>query len=203
MCVPIIDDEQLARERLRLLLGAFDDLQIVREAGDGEEAIERIGEVQPDLVLLDIQMAGSSGIEVASSLPSPHPKIIFCTAFDQYAVDAFELAAVDYLLKPVNRARLADAIERARALNVAEVDANVDLEFTAKFFQRARDFGRSGFCRLTVWAPDIGPTGSWRGRREEYIKSQRNHRAESTSCDEFPERYRRTLPNMPEAASSL
>src|SRR5579863_9456234 len=126
MRVLIVDDEELARARLRLLLSTFDDLEIVGEAEDGEQAIERIGEFQPDLVLLDIQMAGCSGIEVASSLPSPRPKIIFCTAFDQYAVDAFELCAVDYLLKPVNRTRLAHAIDRARSLSAAEADAGVN-----------------------------------------------------------------------------
>src|ERR1700730_18616692 len=111
---------------MRLLLGAFDDVQIVGEAEDGERAIERIRELQPDLVLLDIQMAGCNGIEVAGSLPSPRPKIIFCTAYDQYAVDAFELSAVDYLVKPVSRTRLTQAIERVRTLSPGDLDATVD-----------------------------------------------------------------------------
>ena len=105
--VMLVDDEQAARERLRQLLGPIPGLEIVGEAADGEQAIERIVELRPDLVLLDIQMPGCTGLEVAASLPSPRPRIIFCTAFDQYAVDAFELHAVDYLLKPVNRVRLA------------------------------------------------------------------------------------------------
>src|SRR5215510_2698338 len=109
MRVLIVDDEEPARERLRALLSGFYDLAIVGEAEDGEQAMERIGELRPDLILLDIQMAGCSGIDVAGSLPSPRPKIIFCTAFEQYAVDAFEVCAVDYLLKPVSRARLAAA----------------------------------------------------------------------------------------------
>jgi two-component system LytT family response regulator len=94
------------------LLAAHPRLQIIGEAEDGEQAIGEIVELRPDLVFLDIQMPGCSGLEVAASLPSPRPKIIFCTAFDEYAVDAFELHAVDYLLKPVNRARLAKAIDR-------------------------------------------------------------------------------------------
>jgi two-component system LytT family response regulator len=113
--VLLVDDEQLARERLRRLLAAHPQIQVVGEAEDGEQAIERILELEPALVFLDIQMPGCSGLEVAASLSVPRPKIIFCTAFDEYAVDAFELHAVDYLLKPVNRARLAKAVERVLA----------------------------------------------------------------------------------------
>ncbi len=99
--VMLVDDEQAARERLRQLLAPIPGLEIVGEAADGEQAIERIVQLRPDLVLLDIQMPGCTGLEVAACLPAPRPRIIFCTAFDQYAVDAFELHAVDYLLKPV------------------------------------------------------------------------------------------------------
>jgi two-component system, LytTR family, response regulator len=110
----LVDDEQPARERLRRLLGEVPDVEIVGEAEDGEQAMDEIGRLTPDVVFLDIQMPGCTGMEVAASLPSPRPHIVFCTAFDQYAVDAFELSAVDYLLKPVNRARLTKALERVR-----------------------------------------------------------------------------------------
>ena len=110
----LVDDEQPARERLRQLLTAHPDVEIVGEADDGLQAAERIAELTPDLVLLDIQMPGASGLDVAASLGKPRPAVIFCTAFDQYAVDAFELSALDYLLKPVNRARLAAALDRVR-----------------------------------------------------------------------------------------
>jgi two-component system LytT family response regulator len=110
----LVDDEQPARERLRQLLSAHSDVEIVGDAGDGIQAAERIAELTPDLVLLDIQMPGASGLDVAASLGQPRPAIIFCTAFDQYAVDAFEVSALDYLLKPVNRARLAAALDRVR-----------------------------------------------------------------------------------------
>jgi len=110
----LVDDEQTARERLRHMLVAIPDVQVIGEAADGVEAIARIGELRPDLVLLDIQMPACSGLDVVASLPLPRPRIVFCTAFDQYAVDAFELHAVDYLLKPVNRVRLAHAVERVR-----------------------------------------------------------------------------------------
>jgi len=111
----LIDDEQPARERLKQLLAAHADVEIVGEAEDGVQAAEQISELVPDLVFLDIQMPGASGLDVAASLGQPRPAVIFCTAFDQYAVDAFELSALDYLLKPVNRARLAAALDRVRA----------------------------------------------------------------------------------------
>jgi two-component system LytT family response regulator len=115
----VIDDEQPARERLKQLLGAHPDVEIVGEADDGVQAAEKIAELAPDLVLLDIQMPGASGLDVAASLGKPRPAVIFCTAYDQYAVDAFELSALDYLLKPVNRARLAAALERVRSASAA------------------------------------------------------------------------------------
>ncbi|HJU43924.1 MAG TPA: response regulator [Vicinamibacterales bacterium] len=122
----LIDDEQPARERLKQLLAAHADVDIVGEAEDGVQAAEKISELAPDLVFLDIQMPGASGLDVAASLGQPRPAVIFCTAFDQYAVDAFELSALDYLLKPVNRARLAAALDRVRAAAPATSPANHD-----------------------------------------------------------------------------
>ncbi len=110
----LVDDEEPARDRLRGMLAEHDDVRVVGEAGDGEEAIKRIGELSPDLVFLDIQMPGRSGMEVIASLPPPRPRVIFCTAFDQYAIDAFDHHALDYLLKPLGRDRLARALERMR-----------------------------------------------------------------------------------------
>ncbi len=110
--VLLVDDEAPARGRLRQLLSERPDLEIVGEAEDGVEAIERIHELTPDVVFLDIQMPGCTGLDVAASLGPARPAVIFCTAFDQHAVDAFELQAVDYLLKPVTRARLDAALAR-------------------------------------------------------------------------------------------
>ena len=110
----IVDDEELARERLRGLLKPFSFVEIVGEAEDGESAIEQIGRLHPDLVFLDIQMPGCTGIEVAASLPSGVPMVVFCTAYDEYAIEAFEVRAVDYLLKPVSRTRLVKALDRLR-----------------------------------------------------------------------------------------
>src|SRR5262245_24692314 len=140
----LVDDEQPARDRLRQLLAASPEIDIVGEAEDGIQAIERIGELSPDLVLLDIQMPGCSGLEVAASLGRPRPAIIFCTAFDQYAVDAFELHAVDYLLKPVNRARLHAALERVGQLRALEREHQIDRMTRSGAVSPARFLARKG-----------------------------------------------------------
>jgi two-component system LytT family response regulator len=111
----IVDDEAPARARLRQIVSSHDGFEIAGEAATGVEAMKLAAELKPDLMLLDIQMPGCSGIDVAASLPSPRPQFIFCTAHDQHAVDAFELNAVDYLLKPISRARLAEALQRVRS----------------------------------------------------------------------------------------
>ena len=124
--VLIVDDEAPARSRLRQLLASHADAEIVAEAETGVQAMELARQLNPDLVLLDIQMPGCSGIDVAASLPQPRPNIIFCTAFDQHAVDAFELHAVDYLLKPISRVRLAQALDRVRSLDPAARESSLD-----------------------------------------------------------------------------
>jgi two-component system, LytTR family, response regulator len=116
MRVLIVDDEAPARARLRQLLAAHADVEIAAEADTGPRAMELAAGHRPDLLLLDIQMPGCSGIDVAACLSAPRPHIVFCTAFDQHAVDAFELHAIDYLLKPISRARLAQSLDRVRAL---------------------------------------------------------------------------------------
>src|SRR5205085_6718540 len=108
--VLIADDEVPARARLRQMLASHTDIEVAGEAETGVEAMELAVQLKPDLILLDIQMPGCSGLDVATCLPQPRPHVIFCTAFDQHAVDAFELHAVDYLLKPISRTRLSMAL---------------------------------------------------------------------------------------------
>jgi two-component system LytT family response regulator len=139
-----VDDEQPARERLRQLLAGVDEVTIIGEAEDGVQAIERVAELSPDLVLLDIQMPGCSGLEVAASLGRPRPAIIFCTAYDHYAVDAFELQVVDYLLKPVNRARLHAAIARVRDTRSREREQHLDRVAHTDTLAPGRFLGRKG-----------------------------------------------------------
>ena len=112
----IVDDEELARRGIRALLKLAGDVEIVSECGSGEEAIEAIGEAKPELVYLDVQMHGKSGFDVINALPkSSCPHVIFVTAFDRFAVRAFEVHALDYLLKPLNEERFNAALARARA----------------------------------------------------------------------------------------
>lgn len=114
MRILIVDDERPARDKLRRYLEQEPDVAALDEARDGIEALERIATFKPDVVFLDIQMPEVSGIELAASLPAPAPLIVFATAFDQYAIRAFDANAIDYLLKPYDRERLQRALERVR-----------------------------------------------------------------------------------------
>src|ERR1700736_4099183 len=114
----IVDDEQLARDELAYLLKNADDVNVVAQGKNGLEAVNLIREHNPDLVFLDVQMPGLDGFGVIKKLLDrklPLPKIVFATAFDQYAVKAFEVNAVDYLLKPFDKKRVAQSVQRARA----------------------------------------------------------------------------------------
>ena len=118
----IVDDEPIARRVLREELESIGDIEIVGEADDGDTALEKISAHQPDLVLLDLQMPAMGGLEVVRRLKhgTHMPVIVIVTAYDKYALQAFEAGAIDYLLKPVGRERLSEAIERARRLTGRE-----------------------------------------------------------------------------------
>ncbi len=120
MRVVIADDEAPARQFLRRLLTSHNDVEVVGEAEDGTEVIRLVATAQPDVLFLDIQMPGGNGLEVAAGLMKHRPAIVFCTAYEQHAIEAFELEAVDYLLKPVSRSRLAQALERIRRIDPAQ-----------------------------------------------------------------------------------
>lgn len=109
----VIDDERLARKELMNLLAEYKDVEIVGEAVNAEEAEDLIDKLQPDLIFLDIQMPGKTGFELLESLERT-PKVIFTTAYDEYALKAFEFNALDYLLKPIEPKRLGDSIEKIR-----------------------------------------------------------------------------------------
>ena len=132
MKILVVDDEQPARDRLRQILDTEDGYDVVGEAGNGEEALARCADLKPDAVLLDIRMPGLDGIETAHHLNTlqPAPAIIFTTAYDEYAIDAFEARAIGYVLKPVRRGRLLAALERAATLTadtLSEVAAPANL----------------------------------------------------------------------------
>ena len=119
----IVDDEVQARARLRRLLAAFTDIDVVGEAGDGVEALALVATLAPDVLFVDVQMPEVSGLDLVASLPDadlspqllrPAPAVVFVTAHDRYALPAFDAAAVDYLLKPVDPERLARSVQRLR-----------------------------------------------------------------------------------------
>ncbi len=119
MRILVVDDEPLARARLVKMLADIGGVEVVGEAGDGAAAMNAVDLHTPDVMLLDIRMPGVDGMEVARRLSTREdaPAIVFCTAYDQHALAAFEARAIDYLLKPVRRERLLDALERARRFN--------------------------------------------------------------------------------------
>jgi two-component system LytT family response regulator len=114
--VLIVDDERLPRQRLLRLLEEVPNTECVGECANGRSTVEAIESLLPDLVLLDVRMPGMGGLEVARALTGHVPFVIFVTAFDEYALSAFEVHAIDYLLKPVERERFVAAVERARVL---------------------------------------------------------------------------------------
>ena len=113
----IVDDEPLARRRIKSLLAHDTNVDVIGECSDGFKAIDSIRELTPDLVFLDIQMPAMSGFEVIKTIgPERMPTVIFVTAYDQYALKAFDVNALDYLLKPFNRSRFQKTLERAKAM---------------------------------------------------------------------------------------
>jgi two-component system LytT family response regulator len=125
----IVDDEPLARERVRMMLGMHDDVAVIGEVGDGQQAIDAIRQERPDLVFLDVQMPSVDGFGVLRALEGEiMPYVVFVTAYDQYALKAFEVHALDYVLKPFNAERFSQALQRARTAIAKrdDLDGSVD-----------------------------------------------------------------------------
>jgi two-component system LytT family response regulator len=136
----IVDDEELARRGIRALLNRAGDVEIVSECGSGEEAIKAISATEPELVYLDIQMQGKTGFDVIAALPKGKcPHVIFVTAFDRFAVRAFEIHALDYLLKPVNEERFNASLARARVAVAGTHDESI----IRRFWQMAAELRAS------------------------------------------------------------
>jgi two-component system LytT family response regulator len=135
----LIDDERLARNELRRMLAAFPDIEIAGEAANAKQAREQIAAHTPDLLFLDVQMPGETGMALLESLEPPAPQVIFTTAFDEFAVKAFELNALDYLLKPVDPVRLAAALERLQAKVGGAAERPARLAAEDKVFVREGD----------------------------------------------------------------
>lgn len=152
--VLLVDDEPLALERLRVAFAEIDDVSVVGSAQDGAEAAEMIAALKPNLVILDVQMPGQTGMAVARALDGDaRPEVIFVTAFDHYATEAFDVEATDYLLKPVKFDRLRVAVERARRrwTQRAAGDKAAELE-AAEHRADAKPAATSGYDQ-ELWVP--------------------------------------------------
>lgn len=154
LSVVIVDDEPLARRGLRLRLGQHADIDVVAECGNGREALAAVGEHLPDLLFLDVRMPGIDGMEVVRQIQADAmPLVIFVTAYDRFAVEAFELHAVDYLLKPVDSERLDAAVERARHL----LDERAAAEDKVRLMALLQRMEGAGDGDLTAWLDETPP----------------------------------------------
>ncbi len=141
LSVIIVDDEQLARDELSYLLREMDDLDIIGQGKNGLEAVSLIKETSPDLVFLDVQMPGLDGFGVIKKLLEkkiPLPSIVFSTAFDQYAVKAFEVNALDYVLKPFDKRRVFQAVEKARKTRESDAAPSEKLDTLVKLLEQQK-----------------------------------------------------------------
>lgn len=164
----IVDDEPLARERIASMLRGEDDVEVVAECGDGKSAVATVKKQKPDLVFLDVQMPGMDGFEVLRQLGTGElPIVIFVTAYDQHALKAFEVHALDYLLKPFKQSRFKETIERARKAVRNRADGRVSDQLLQLLRQEkpAREF----LTRIVVKA----------GERTLFVKTDRIDYAES------------------------
>ncbi|MDQ3698599.1 MAG: LytTR family DNA-binding domain-containing protein [Gemmatimonadota bacterium] len=148
MRVLIVDDEAAARRRLALMLEEL-DVEVVGETSNGVEALDLAARLRPDVLLLDIQMREMSGLDVVRHLPDPRPLVIFQTAYDGYAVQAFEQEAVDYVLKPVSLKRLRSALERARS-RLAAARPQLDNAAVGRLTSALEQSGRGARPRILV-----------------------------------------------------
>jgi two-component system LytT family response regulator len=149
----IIDDERLARNELRKLLADFPEIEIVAEGANANEGLEKIETINPDLVFLDIQMPGKTGFDMLAELDKA-PHVIFTTAYDEYALKAFEVNALDYLLKPVEPRRLADAIQKLHIQEEKEQSVNGEVNINREMLHEddqvfVKDGERCWFVKLS------------------------------------------------------
>jgi two-component system LytT family response regulator/two-component system response regulator LytT len=154
----VVDDEQLAREELSFLLKDFPEVEVLDTATNGLEAIRLIEQLEPELVFLDVQMPGLDGLDVISKLREkggPLPHFVLTTAFDQYAVEAFRLDALDYLLKPIEKERLSESVARARRIADEKPREQTEAPAEAKTATRTKLLIRANNRNLIVDAQEV------------------------------------------------
>ena len=199
--VMIVDDEPIARRLLRAYCEAEPDLEVVGEHGDGRLALAAIRAQPPDLLFLDIQMDAMNGMTLARALgAAPRPHVVFVTAYDSYALEAFEVAAVDYLLKPFDEERFRHAVERVRRLATgaeARADAAAALQ---RLLARLEATGRDGDTRPRLLAESGGRMHVLDVGRIELIEADRNYVRVTAGRDCY--QARSTLQNAEQAMAS-
>lgn len=156
MSVLIIDDEPLARRRLARLVGALPEAEAIGEAGNVQDACQAIEALSPDIILLDIQMPGGNGFDIVERLGGNGPAVVFVTAFDHFALRAFDAAAVDYVTKPIEPARLQMAISRARARMTAKADEERIAELNETVFALRQALRKQEAQVADIWVKSRG-----------------------------------------------
>jgi two-component system, LytTR family, response regulator len=207
----IVDDEPIARERVRRMVREESDIEVIGECGNGAEAAIFINENKLDLVFLDIQMPEMNGFEVLKSIePNKTPAIIFVTAYDQYAIRAFDVHAIDYLLKPFNRQRFQHSVERAREQieqsRGGKMDERLalllaDLKTSKKYLERlvVKSVGRIFFLKTTEvdWIEAAGNYAKLHvGRESHLIRETMNGLEAKLNPDVFLRIHRSTVVNI-------
>jgi len=207
----IVDDEPLARDRVKRFLRDENDIQVIGECGNGKEAVAAIRERHPDLVFLDIQMPEKNGFEVVRSLDeSRMPAVIFVTAYDQYALQAFDVHALDYLLKPFNRDRLHRAVSHAReqieSRRIGQLDERLtsliqDLKAEKKYLERlvVKSVGRVFFLKTDEidWIEAAGNYVKLHSGREAHmIRETMNGIEAKLNPEKFLRIHRSTVVNI-------
>ena len=207
----IVDDEPLARDKVKRFLRDEDDVEIVGECGNGKEALAAIKKLSPDLVFLDIQMPEMNGFQVLQSVGAAQmPAVIFATAYDQYAIQAFDVHALDYLLKPFNRERFRRAVERVRE-QISTNDADsldkrlraliADLKTEKKYLERLviKSVGRVFFLKTKEidWIEAAGNYVKLHvGRESHMLRETMNGLESKLDPDKFLRIHRSTLVNI-------
>lgn len=207
----IVDDEPLARDRVKRFLRDEHDINVIGECGNGKEAVSAIKEKKPDLVFLDIQMPEKNGFEVVKALDEKHmPSVIFVTAYDQYALQAFDVHALDYLLKPFNRDRLHKAVSHAReqieTKRIGNLDERLaslikDLRGEKKYLERlvVKSVGRVFFLKVDEidWIEAAGNYVKLHAGRESHmIRETMNGIEAKLDPDRFLRIHRSTVVNI-------
>ncbi len=165
----IVDDEALAREALKDVLSQLDDIEIVGECSNGFEVVKEVGEKKPDLIFLDIQMPKLDGFDVVELLGGESPFIIFVTAYDEYAIRAFETHALDYLMKPVHAERLQQALDRVREQMKLKIPQPTDVFIQShrnQFIPISRILVRYGLEVFVIPVKDITHIGA----EDDYVR---------------------------------